>query len=495
MSHTALALALVALYAAIVFGKALLLSRGQSASPTGYFLGGRSLGPLTLVMTIAASFFSMYSFMGAYGITWRLGMNFLNQGWWMLMFLSWAGVWLGARIWLLGKRFGFITPADLLAHYYDSRAVRGLVVVLGLLIVFPYAAIQFSGVGKMIEGFSGGAISYDVGVVAFLLFTAAYTLVSGMRGVAWTDVLQGMLFATVMLAALGWVFLELGGPASLVQQVGAKRPDLLDFDLGFSWFLNLSITWGLGFAVLPHIWQRWYAADSLQTIHRASWAVGVVSWGLCLPIFFIGLAGHLLLPELTAAESDALFPTLMARYLPALGVFVVPAAFAAAMSTVDSVLLAVGSSVENDVYARLRPGASDAKRARVGKVFVLVFAALLMLFAVTDIGRSFIVPIGNASASLALVLLPPLIGPLYWPRGTRAGAVAALAVGGTFMIATVAPEVRAALLPESGLLSHAASSGLLLTAAVYTGVSLVTRPVPYETQAAYHGYLEETLDG
>ncbi|MEE8146819.1 MAG: hypothetical protein V3T24_04385, partial [Longimicrobiales bacterium] len=186
---------------------------------------------------------------------------------------------------------------------------------------------------------------------------------------------------------------------------------------------------------------------------------------------------------------------LMSRYLPTLGMFVVPAAFAAAMSTVDSMLLSISSSVENDVYARLRPGASDAQRARVGKRFVLGFAALLMVFAISDIGRSFIVPIGNASASLALVLVPPLVGPLYWPRGTRAGAVTALAAGSAFMLATLIPAVRAALLPEHGLLSFSATTGLLFTAAVYGGVSLVTSPVPYETQAAYHGTLERVLEG
>ena len=495
MSHTTGAILLVVLYFAVIFVKALRLRRGQDASPVGYFLGGRSLGPGVLVMTIAASFFSMYSFMGAYGITWRIGMNFLNQGWWMLMFLSWGGVFVGARVWLLGRRFGFITPADLLAHYYDSSVVRALVVVLGILILFPYAAIQFSGVGKMIEGFSEGAISYELGVAVFLGFTASYTLVSGMRGVAWTDVLQGALFAVVMFAALGWVSLELGGPAGIVQQVERVRPELFDFDQGFAWFLNLSITWGIGFAVLPHIWQRWYAADSLATVYRSSWVVGVVSWALCLPIFFIGLAAHVLLPDLTVDQSDALFPLLMSRYLPTLGMFVVPAAFAAAMSTVDSMLLSISSSVENDVYARLRPGASDAQRARVGKRFVLGFAALLMVFAISDIGRSFIVPIGNASASLALVLVPPLVGPLYWPRGTRAGAVTALAAGSAFMLATLIPAVRAALLPEHGLLSFSATTGLLFTAAVYGGVSLVTSPVPYETQAAYHGTLERVLEG
>lgn len=154
MSYRTGAIIVVGIYAAIILGKSIWLHYNQQSSLLGYFLADRSLRPLVLVMTIAAGFFSMYSFMGAYGMTWRIGVNFLNQGWWMLMFIPW-GVAVEGRIWELGQRFDFITPADLLTHYYDSGTVRALVVVIALLTIFPYAAIQFSGVGKMLEGFTG----------------------------------------------------------------------------------------------------------------------------------------------------------------------------------------------------------------------------------------------------------------------------------------------------------------------------------------------------
>ena len=163
MSASTIGLVLLVVYASIIVAKTVHIGRQPQASPSEYFLAGRRLGPWVHVMTIIASFFSMYSFAGAYGITWRIGINFLNQGWWMLMFLSWTGIAIGGRLWLLGRRFGFITPADLMAHYYDSEVIRALVAGLGFLILFPYAAIQFSGVGKMIESFSAGAVSYEIG--------------------------------------------------------------------------------------------------------------------------------------------------------------------------------------------------------------------------------------------------------------------------------------------------------------------------------------------
>jgi len=496
MDYSTGAIVVVAVYALVILGKGLWLHRRQESGLLTYVLADRSLRPLVLVMTIAASFFSMFSFMGAYGITWRTGVNFLNQGWWMLMFVSWMGVAVGGRIWVLGQRFDFITPADLLAHYYESGVVRGLVVVLALLTIFPYAAIQFSGVGKMLESFTGGVVPYDVGVAVFLVFTTSYTLISGMRGVAWTDVLQGAFFSVIMFSVLFWVFHRFGGVGATVQKVQETDPELLTFSEGFPQFLNLSVIWGMGFAVLPHIWQRWYAADSLSTIHRSSWILGVVSWALCLPIMFVGLAGHLLLPDLTAETSDSLFPMLMSRYLPGLGMFVVAAAFGAAMSTIDSMLLSISSIFENDVYARyVEPDASDARRTAVGKGFVLLFSALLMAFALSESGRSLIVPIANTGAAMGLVVLPALVGPLYWPRGTTAGAIGSLAVGLLFMLLTLEPTVKAGLLPASGYLSFPALSGLLLSSLVYVGVSLVTRPPPPRRQRQYHGYLSRVLYG
>lgn len=496
MDYSTGAVVVVVIYALIILGKGIWLHYRQQSTLLNYFLAGRSLRPLVLVMTIAASFFSMFSFMGAYGTTWRIGINFLNQGWWMLMFISWVGVAIGGRIWILGQRFDFITPADLLAHYYDSAVVRGLVVILAVLTVFPYAAIQFSGVGKMLESFTGGVVPYDVGVVVFLVFTAFYTLISGMRGVAWTDVLQGAFFFAIMFSVMFWVFQHFGGVGATVQKVQATNPKLLEFTKGFPWFLNLSVIWGLGFAVLPHIWQRWYAADSLTTIHRSSWILGVVSWALCLPIMFVGLAGHLLLPELEAGNSDSLFPMLMSRYLPGLGMFVVAAAFGAAMSTIDSMLLSISSIFENDVYAHyIQPDASDAQRTFMGRGFVLVFSALLMAFALSETGRSLIVPIANVGAAIGLVVIPSLIGPLYWPRGTKAGAISSLTTGLLFMLLTLAPQIRDWMLPDAGYLSFPALSGFLLSASVYFGVSLVTRPLPYRKQEKYHGYLSRVLYG
>lgn len=102
MSYGTGAILVVALYAAIILGTSLWLHYGQQSSLLSYFLANRSLRPLALVMTIAASFFSMYSFMGAYGTTWRTGVNFLNQCWWMVMFIPSMAVAVGGRIWMLG---------------------------------------------------------------------------------------------------------------------------------------------------------------------------------------------------------------------------------------------------------------------------------------------------------------------------------------------------------------------------------------------------------
>jgi SSS family solute:Na+ symporter len=484
----------VVVYGLIIMAIGIISARKSQKTAQDYFLGNRGFGTFILLMTISATFFSMYSFLGAYGITYRTGVNFLNQGWWMLMFIGWSGYVFGSRIWLLGRRFGFITPADLLSHYYGGNLVRILVAIIGILAVFPYAAIQFSGVGKVFESFTGGLVPYIAGVLFVLIFTAIYTLIGGMRAVAWTDAAQGLFFSIIMVFITIWAFGKLGGIGPAFTQISQQAPELLQFkEGGWPGFLNLALLWGISFTVLPHIWQRWYAADSLRTIYRTSWLMGVFSWFLCIPIMMIGVIGKVLMPDLSASQAETLLPMLLSEYLPIMGMFVVAGAFAAAMSTIDSMLLTVSSIFEEDIYAKyINPEASEAKRNFMGKVVVAGFTVLLLIFVLTDIGSGLILPIANAGVLIGGIVLPSLVGPLFWPRATKQGAIASLLVGLIISLALAFPSVKM-LLPKAGYLSYPTYIAFGLAALTFWLVSILTKPLPYSKQEEYHGFLSSVL--
>jgi SSS family solute:Na+ symporter len=236
-----------------------------------------------------------------------------------------------------------------------------------------------------------------------------------------------------------------------------------------------------------------YAARDLKTIHLSALWIPVWSFLLTLPIMLVGLMGHELLPELTDQTSDMLVPILFKTYAPFLGMFLVAAAFAAGMSTVDSMLLSVSSIFEEDVYRRfMNPDASETRRTWMGKLFIVFFVLLLVWFSFSEIAQGFLTPIADKGGELACMLLPATLGPLFWPRATRQGAIASLASGFLVICLLMIPRASA-LLPETGYLHYSIIVGFLVSLGTFYGVSLVTQPVPYSKQEAFHGYINSVL--
>ena len=80
---------------------------------------------------------SAFAFLGSGGFFYTHGIGFWDAGSWTIM----VGVityGLGSRIWALGKRFGYITPADMLADFYQSEAVRIVVALVSVLFTILY---------------------------------------------------------------------------------------------------------------------------------------------------------------------------------------------------------------------------------------------------------------------------------------------------------------------------------------------------------------------
>lgn len=87
--------------------------RNVQGNITDYFLAGRSVGTFALVGTLFATWFSTFAFIGGPATYYRTGVN-----WLLFSFFNVFGpmcIWfIGARFWTLGKKFGFITPSDML---------------------------------------------------------------------------------------------------------------------------------------------------------------------------------------------------------------------------------------------------------------------------------------------------------------------------------------------------------------------------------------------
>jgi len=462
-----------------------LAAKYSVPTPTDFYLAGRTLGTPILLMTMGATYFSAWTILGAVGLFYRTGVGFMVFPAWTIMHavLIWV---FGARIWLLGKKYGFITPGDMMEHYYESPFLRVLFCIFGIIALVPYMLIQVTGGAFTFEAVTQGQITYGMGVILTSVIVCIFVIIAGFRGTAWTDTAMGIYFGIVLLALAVFFIGKAGGLAAL-KTVASVKSDILVSNM--KWQGGLGTTVGLlfGFVVMPHMWQKYYSARSPRVLAQVSiftpfWN----SWLMAMLPFFIGVLAHVpgLVPGITVKTSDTIVPTFFAHYAPIFGTFVAAAILTFAISTINSQLLTSSSLIVQDIYTRfIDKNASEATTTRMGKVVVVVLTAIILGFAFTPGGSGFLIPVANLGFAVGIQLLPASYGPLYWRRGNKEGAIASILLG---ECAVVISQFYSSFI-------HPTVDGLIVSSIVYVVVSLATKPLPVSKQLEYHQYLQDRL--
>jgi len=438
-------------------------SRTAGNTEDDYYLASRGQGVLVTSLTIMATYFSGFAILAFPGWVYGSGipamMLALN-----LPVAAMAIYLIGNPIRRIGKKRGYITPADMIADYYgNSQLIRTLVALVGVLYVVPYVVMQVKAGGFLAQGLFPGAESIflfgheltieDAGVGALSLITMIYVIIGGMRSVAWTDVLQGLLLLSAMLLSGIAIIYALGGPVGYFEQVSQLDSKLLTVPPAPERFnawqaMSFCAFASLASIVQPSQWMRFYAARNSSTVKQTA-----VAFAAILPIcfifgvFLVGLGGRALYPMLEDGSlpeilrhTDQIVILVIGEYFPQmfgnLGVILVSlilvAVMAASMSTADSNLHALSAVATRDVYDQMRPKSSHSERAWIGRLVIIV--ATLAAASITYLGTG--TDLLNAIAAFFLLamafsaqLLPITIDLLFLRRGTKAGAAAGLIAG------------------------------------------------------------------
>ncbi|MBT6887130.1 MAG: sodium:solute symporter family protein, partial [Gemmatimonadales bacterium] len=202
MESWVVATGLIVLYLLFTIVLGVVANRRLSGDMEDFLLYGRKAGFVVLYLTVVASFHSAFAFLGSGGFFYTHGVGFWAAGTWTLLVGAITYV-IGARIWALGKAFGYITPADMLADFYESEAVRVTVAVVSVLFTILYIQVQAQGLGYIINIATDGRVSLNLGTLILLVVAAFYLMAGGLRAVYWTDVLQGIwMYVAVWVGAI-----------------------------------------------------------------------------------------------------------------------------------------------------------------------------------------------------------------------------------------------------------------------------------------------------
>ncbi|MFW6004750.1 MAG: sodium:solute symporter family protein [Halodesulfurarchaeum sp.] len=469
-----LQLGIIVGYLLLALGVGLVAYRVTERTAEDFYLASRTFGTVVLLFTVFATLLSAFTFFGGPDTAFSLGPE------WILVMglmdgLIFAVLWyvIGYKQWLMGQRSGYVTLGELLDDRFDSRGLRGLVAGISLFWLFPYVMLQQIGAGAAIAGLTEGVVPFWTGATLVTVFMIVYVALAGMRGIAWTDTLQGVFMLGVVWLAFAWVLLAVdGGIGTINAGIRATAPEFLALGGGAytpQFMLTFAISIALGVTMFPQINQRFFAARSERVLKRtfALWPVLVLL--LFVPAFLLGTWAAGLGIEADVGAGDSVLPLLLEAYTPTwFAALVIAGAIAAMMSSSDSMLLSGSSYFTRDLY---RPfvsrNLSERGEDRLGRIGVVVFAVAALLASLWAEGGgigaatvgSLLVEIGDLAFGGFAQLTGPVVLALYWRGTTRTGMVAGIVIPQAVYLAFN-------FLPETTV------SGVALFASTYFGWGL-----------------------
>ena len=466
----------------------------KAKTASDYFIAGRSLSYWVFILAATATSISGWSFMDHPGLVYRDGFQFGYAAFYTIA-IPFAGVLFLKRQWMLGKRFGYVTPGEMLADYFQGDAIRILTVLVALFFSIPFLGLQLEASGFLFNILTDGLAPQNLGMWVLSAVLLLYVALGGLRAVAYVDVLQCLLLGLGIVItgviALNWVggwdALN-AGLAELAKATNAQGihigrygstpdghsayfaiPGVIQFTAGLGKEAPLGGLW-TGVMCLTYM----FALMGIQTAPAFTmWAfsssdpkpfapqqVWVFSFciGLILFVFtaFQGMGAHLLGANPAVADAglalNAVLPgeaiaakpeSLVAHYvnevadtLPWLAGLLAVCGLAAMQSTGAATLSTAGGMLTRDLYKRyLNPEANPITQKRFGRLAVafLVIAALL----IATFSREALVLLGGLALAFGFQMLPSLAAVCWMPWITRQGATLGLAAG---LIAVMATE-------------------------------------------------------
>ena len=465
-------------YLALVLALGVVAGRRGGGGVADFVAGDRAFGPVLMYFVMGATIFSAYALLGT-------PQRVVSKGSDAFYILAYGAVgfvpvyFFGARVRKLGAKLGAVTQAELVGGRFASRYVWGLMGAATVLAFVPYLVIQLKGAGMVMSAVTGWEPATGAAVVYGVV--TVYVVLGGVRGVGWTNVVQGIAMLIVVWGLGLWIPHALyGGVSEMFDQVVARRPDTLVLpgpgptsDGQYTAEVLVSI---LGFSMWPQVFMKCFTARSAKLVQLSAVLYPTFLFFL-VPLLFIGYAAVL---EGGPADDTVLLWMLERPQLggvgPAAFAFVAFAILAASMSTGDALLHAGGSILVRDVVVGgLGRDLSERTQTRAMRVSIVVLG-VFALFVLQHSGRVSVVDLLLLAYAIPIQFMPLVLAGLYWRRANRPSAIAGLSVGvgaavGLFVLQQVAPETYAVLNPwglQIGAIAGALNLLTLVTVALAT---------------------------
>ncbi len=423
---------------------------------SGYSIAGRSIPFAAFLMAATAASFSGWTFIGHPGLIWRDGLAYAFASFYVLT-IPITGTFFSKRTWLLGKRYGFVTPGDMYAYYYNNEAIRWLVVTTAVLYSIFYSAVQLMAAGALFNVIAGVPFTFGALFLAFIVWF--YVCTGGLKASTWVGVIQFILLVGGIII-LGFFVIksdQFGGWAAFsvaANNLGDRMlevPRVINFGLGgaegeTAWTSVMILTYmfalmGIQSSPAFTMWTFGIKSPKPLAWQQAFMSTFVVGFALFFFTAFQGMGAKILqiagnadflrIAEEVGGLSDRrIVPILMKQFLPPVMLGVVfMGAIAAIHSTAAPYIGTGGSILLRDVYWRYfkKQNMTDSEQIWVNRMLATLLTVGALLVGLTSTAA--LVILGALATAFGFVMYVLLIGVIWGFKFPSKGAMLGVIAG------------------------------------------------------------------
>ena len=268
----------------------------RTKSASDYMLAGRKAHPVVMALSYGSTFISTSAIVGFGGVAAMFGMSLL----WLTFCNVFVGIYiafvlLGGRTRRIGHALDAHTFPEFLGRRYESKFIQVFAGLVIFLLMPLYAGAVLIGGSEFIA--THFQVPYEPALLMFAVLTAGYVMAGGLKGVMYTDALQGAIMFLGMAVLLIASYALVGGVVTGHQDLTAMKAQVFAGHLAVGhqgwtsmpqfgwgearynlwWIVVTTLVMGVGIGVLaqPQLVVRFMTVKSDRELNRAVWVGGV----------------------------------------------------------------------------------------------------------------------------------------------------------------------------------------------------------------------------
>ena len=387
----------------------------NKASDQDYVTAGSQLGPILGFLTFSATLFSTFTLMGMPDF-------FRNHGigaWIFLgvtdVALAFSALWIGLYFRKYIREHGFQSIAKLLKSAYGTSFAAWVYLAGIFIFLLPYVSIQIRGIALFLEVAMPFNLPLALWSVLLLTFLMVYSGIGGLRAIIYSDALQGVLLLCVSWIMAATCYRLLGSDLAVVfTKVGSANQDLLSTP-GPKGLFTVQFLLASFLAIIfmpisqPQLTIRLAVLKSDSTLRVMAIAIALFSFLVILPTIMIGAYGAVFLADQPAPVFWK--AVMIDNQLPFFAALTAVGLIAAAMSTADSQIFALGTE-----YGSLHRGENTKSYTKL-----ISFLFALSALALSILSTSELVLLARVTFAGTALLAPMILLPIAISAKVQAG--------------------------------------------------------------------------